>query len=190
MEKTDPRKLGDALGSAFHASETFEQSIALMNALSQYLEEVEIGPDNRFDWVSRMVSRFGSDDYRRNKVFGDYQLPPIWEPNAPHDNGMIGKPSNAAQVEVRRQAYERFCRACLRIPAKAAWGFSQLGALADLAGNFDANFRIGGGCEDGSESERACDLDGEFCLVERVAALFLTRSLFGSCSLEGFGRGE
>ena len=41
--------------------------------------------------------------------------------------------------ERRYQAFERFCRAVLRIPAQSAWAFSQLSALADLQENFDQN---------------------------------------------------
>ena len=92
--------------------------------------------------MSQLSFAFGSDDRRGNSVFGDYQLPSVWEPNAPHDDNMIGKPSSAAQVEVRRQAFERYCKACLRIPDQAAWGFAQLGALADLEGNFDSNPKL------------------------------------------------
>ena len=135
----EPQKIRNALSSAFHASKTFEQSIDFLNAISKYLEQVAIDPDARFDWVSFL---FESADWRRNQVYGDFQLPTVWEPNAPHDNNMIGKPSNAAQREVRRQAYERYCTACLRIPDQAAWGFAQLGALADLEGKFDSNSKL------------------------------------------------
>ncbi|MGJ8724479.1 MAG: hypothetical protein ACSHYB_07975 [Roseibacillus sp.] len=137
--KTNPQKIRDAIGSAFRATKSFEQSIAFMNALSEYLETVAIAPEVRFDWVSGMSYAFGSDHYRRNRLFGGYQLPSVWEPQAPHDHQMRGKENNAEHVKVRHQAYRRYCRASLRLPDQAAWGFSHLVALADLEGKFDTH---------------------------------------------------
>lgn len=127
------QKTEHALFSAFHGAKTFELNIEFISAIAEYLEQVEVSPQSRFSWVPRLDVTFNS------RVYGSHQMPPLWEPLAGHSESIIGLPSTASMHEKRRKAYERFCRATLRLPHQAAWGFSRLSALADLRGEFDKN---------------------------------------------------
>ena len=127
----DSQQTENALAAALQGSQTFEESIQIFNAISSYLEEVELPTESQFRWVPRMEGVFN------RRVYGDHQMPPLWEPQAGHSNSIKGKPSTPTMHETRLQAYQRFCQAALRHPSQAAWGFSSLGALADMQGNFN-----------------------------------------------------
>ena len=129
----DSQQTEDAVCRAFHEAETFALSIQALNGISTHLEQVELPSKSNYRWVPRMSRLFQS------RVYGDHQMPPLWEPRLGHSNSIIGTPSNPHLHEIRRQACKRLCEATLRLPSQAAWGFSRLAALADLQQKFDNN---------------------------------------------------
>ncbi len=129
---TDNRRIEVVLLTVFHEARTFEECMALLRTLAQFLEEKESFQGDYY-WLRSMEKLFGT------RVYGEHQLPPLWNPDAAHSNGIKGIPSTPEMHEVRLRAYRRFCVAALQVPQQAAWAFSQLTALADLEGRFDGN---------------------------------------------------
>ena len=129
----DSQQTEHVLAAALGRAKTFELKIKFMNNLSKYLEQVKLPTQSNLRWIPRLEWVFNS------RVYGEHQMPPLWQPNAGHSNSIIGIPSDAKMNNTRLEAYKRLCKATLRHPSQAAWGFSRLSALADMRSEFDSN---------------------------------------------------
>ena len=122
-----------AITTAFTDIEIFERSVQFMNALASYVEDLPASSQRNLQWLYQIEYLF------KLRVWGQYQMPPLWEPWAAHSTGYKGLPSTAEMRQDRLKVYERFCRATLRHPSLAARGFSRLASLATLQGGIDNN---------------------------------------------------